>query len=271
MDQPRGAAQVRDAAIGGGISATGRAVTAASCSRAAGATGFGDDRTWNYAPSVIASGCHESVVIIVHHVAMPTTAQEPVDVLHQHRRGAVSTTEEKGHLPSLQPATDLGDTHVRGGGSVGRAGHPGFERVARRAHAFRFYSHFVATTTTTTAATATPAARRRGAECTRDAAATAAATGADGGNATHTGLRARAGAQLADQSATPAGTNAAAAAVAGNRGGHRRKLQRRQGQVSLTLRQFRFLPSPPSVSPSSRTMVIRNCEILNVFPVIFLR
>jgi len=89
MDQPRGTSQVRDAALGGGAGASGRAIAATSAATRA----VGSDYDWSeFAPADVASindrRCHKPVVLIVLvHVAMPAAAQESLDVLHQHRHG----------------------------------------------------------------------------------------------------------------------------------------------------------------------------------------
>lgn len=204
VDQSRGAAKVRDPALGGGVGATFGPVAAAL-----GAPGVarGGDRV-RPAPTT-PSPDHDPLVV---HVAEPAAEEEPLDVLHQHGDGPLAAAEEEGHLPALQPPDHVGDPDVRRRGPVRRAGDPRPQCVPSCAHALRFHSHLVAAATPAAAAAAA-APRANGGSVAADAAAIGARC------ATHTGLGAGAGAQLA--SGTAAARTDAAAAVAGHRRGER--------------------------------------------------
>lgn len=200
VDQPRGAAEVRDAALGRGTGPTRGTVPSAS-GRPPGA-GCSGDRV-QPAPTTTTTPNDDP------HVVEPAPSKKPLDVLHQHRHGPLVAPEEEGHLPALQPPADVRDPHVGRGGPVRRAGDPRPERVTGCAHALCLHPHFVAAAA---------------------AAATCTVAAAPNGSA-HPRVRARAGPQLADQPAAPTRANASAP-IAGHRRDQRQQLHRRKRWVS---------------------------------------
>lgn len=205
MDQPRGATKVRDSSVGGGAGPTGSPFAAAATIRAAGATG---GRDWVQPASISPSLDYDPIVL---HVAQPASQEEPLHVLHQHGDCPLATPQEEGHLPAVQPAADVGDPHVGGGGPLSRAGDPRSKRVPSCAHAFGFHPHVIAAATRSADGGASGRASGTAATC-------AAAIGDR--RAANTGVGAGTCAQLADQPAATTGTNAAAS-VAGHSGGQR--------------------------------------------------
>lgn len=220
VDQPRGAAEVRDATFGRGAGPT-RGTVPSAPGRPPGAGCSGD----RVRPAPTAPSPNDDPV---GHVAEPAPEEEPLDVFHQYGDGALVAPQEEGHIPALQPSADVRDPHVGRGGPVRRAGDPRPERVTGCAHPLCLHSHFVAA-----AAAPAPAdnarrhAERPAATCTATAAADRSA---------HPRVRACTGAQLADQPAAPTGANAPTP-ITGHRGDECEQLHWRERWVS----NFAFL------------------------------
>lgn len=217
VDQPRGAAQVRDAALGRGAGPT-RATVPSASGRPPGA-GCCGDRVQPAPPPSPTTTTTTTPNDDEPHVVEPAPSKKPLDVLHQHRHGPLVAPEEEGHLPALQPPADVRDPHVGRGGPVRRAGDPRPERVTGCAHALCLHPHFVA------AAAAPTHGQRPAATCTVAAAPNALISSA------HPRVRARAGPQLADEPAAPTRANASAP-IAGHRRDQRQQLHRRKRWVS---------------------------------------
>lgn len=213
VDQPRGAAEVRDATLGRGAGPT--RGTVPSAPPGAGCSG---DRVQ---PAPTAPSPNDDPV---GHVVEPASEEKPLDVFHQHGDGALVAPQEEGHIPALQPPADVRDPHVGRGGPVRRAGDPRPERVTGCAHPLCLHSHFVAAAAAASAA-ADSAGERPAASCSATAAADRSA---------HPRVRARAGAQLADQPAAATGANASAP-IAGHRGDECEQLHWRERWVSNSL------------------------------------
>lgn len=224
VDQPRGAAEVRDATLGRGAGPT-RGTVPSAPGRPPGAGCSGD----RVEPAPTAPSPDDDPV--VGHVVEPAPEEKPVHVFHEHGDGALAAPQEEGHIPALQPSADVRDPHVGRGGPVRRAGDPRPERVTGCAHPLGLHSHFVAAAAAAASAAATASAdsaRSRGERTAATCTATTAAAAAD--RSTHPRLRARARAQLADQPTAPTRANASTP-VTGHRRDQRDQLHWRERWV----------------------------------------